>query len=406
MGARACGSLNCGGRRRRRGRRREGQGFGHRLRRRGLLGPDGEEARGLLLRFQIEVVLANDGLGVAGLECGLAHRAELRDVHGNERVPHDVVSEAERLCDGGTLVLEVGRDDREAVQREGAEPRGKVGLNRDAALHADFRDLGLDQNDASVEAHVLGPEFQDLTRANAGSDAGEEREGEERDERAAVDLLDVTHELFGLLGTQGLGRAAPMGDAQVRHLFQWVGGHPVLAEGVFEEGEEDAAAVVEGLRLRVATLAVGGKGVAGEGRQDATWEGLVEVFEAKANVLQLALGEHATLVLQLLRGEVGGSGLMDLDLALGRAVVGEGVVEIERQRLGRALEATERGLGFVELLVSEPRRGGADAGGGLNELQLQGLLLGGSLGAGGEVFADALSVEPAGDTIGDLTGGI
>lgn len=66
------------------------------------------------------------------------HRAELGDVHGNERVPHDVVREIKVFGDGRALVLEVGRDDREAIEGVGFQPGRKVGLNGDAALHADF----------------------------------------------------------------------------------------------------------------------------------------------------------------------------------------------------------------------------------------------------------------------------
>src|SRR5690606_8058100 len=104
----------------------------------------------------------------------------------------------------------------------------------------------------------------------------------------------------------------------------------------------------------------------------ATGESLVEVFKAKADVLQLALGKHAALVLLLLGGEVGGGGLLDGDLALGRAVVREGVVEVEREGLGRAVEATERGLGLAELVVGEEGRGGADVGNRLSGLRLKG----------------------------------
>lgn len=102
---------------------------------------------------------------------------------------------------------------RKTARSIGAEPGGKVGLNLDAALHADFRDLRLDQNDSGVEPDMLGLELENLAGAHAGADAGEERKGEERDEGATVDLLDMLHELRGLLGAQGLGRAAAMGDA-------------------------------------------------------------------------------------------------------------------------------------------------------------------------------------------------
>ena len=54
-------------------------------------GHDSEKLLGLLLGLQVEVVLANDALGVAGLQSGLAHRAEFADVHRNERMAHDVM---------------------------------------------------------------------------------------------------------------------------------------------------------------------------------------------------------------------------------------------------------------------------------------------------------------------------
>ncbi len=115
------------------------------------------------------------------------------------------------------------------------------------------------------------------------------------------------------------------------------------------------------------------KGLARERGKHATEESLVEVFETKANVLQWTGGEQAALVLLLLGGEVSGRGQLDRDLVLGLGGVGEGLVEVERKQLGRTFEATKRGLGFVELLVGEASRGGADAGLALNELEFQAL---------------------------------
>jgi hypothetical protein len=91
---------------------------------------------------------------------------------------------------------------------------------------------------------------------------------------------------------------------------------------------------------------------------------------------------------------------------LGLAVVGEGVVELERERAGLSGDAAERGLGLMELFIGQPGCGGADAGFGLEMLDFEGLLLGSGLGAAREVFADALSVEPTGNAIYDIPGGI
>ncbi len=92
-------------------------------------------------------------------------------------------------------------------------------------------------------------------------------------------------------------------------------------------------------------------------------------------------------------GEVSGRSGFGGDFAFGWAVVGEGVVEIEGERFGRVGEATERGFGLVELFVTEPGGGGADAGLGLEALDFERLAFGGSFGAGGKVFADAFAVE-------------
>ena len=63
-------------------------------------------------------------------------------------------------------------------------------------------------------------------------------------------------------------------------------------------------------------------------------------------------------------------------------------------------------LGFVELVLNEPGDGGAGAGLALQALDFQDLPLGFGLGPRGEVFANALSVQPAGNAINDLPGGI
>ncbi len=93
-------------------------------------------------------------------------------------------------------------------------------------------------------------------------------------------------------------------------------------------------------------------------------------------------------------------------MVLGLAIVGEGKVEVERKRARLVGEAAERGLGFVELIISQPRGGGANASLGLEALDFQSLTLGGGLGAGREILTNARTVEPTGDAKNDLPGGI
>jgi hypothetical protein len=96
--------------------------------------------------------------------------------------------------------------------------------------------------------------------------------------------------------------------------------------------------------------------------------------------------------------EIGGHGGIDGDLALGGAVVGEGVVEVKRQGLGRIGEAAEGGLGLAELVVGEEGGRAADVAGGLRGLGFEGGAFGSGLLAGFEVPADAEAVETAIDS--------
>ena len=133
---------------------------------------------------------------------------------------------------------------------------------------------------------------------------------------------------------------------------------------------------------------------------------LVEAFQIPADAGELRGGELPLLVLMGLRKLVildsGGKRLEVFRLT----IVGEGVVEIERKRAGLSGDAAECGLGFVELIISQSRGGGANTGLGLEALDFQGLTLGGGLGAGREILTDARTVEPTGDTKNDLPGGI
>ena len=78
---------------------------------------DSEEFFSFGRRFEIKVVLADDGLGVSSLESRLAHRPVFTDVHRNKRVPQHIVGEAKFSENAATGVRYVDRNDRKLVQR-------------------------------------------------------------------------------------------------------------------------------------------------------------------------------------------------------------------------------------------------------------------------------------------------
>jgi hypothetical protein len=63
----------------------------------------------------VQVVAADYAFRIARLQRRVAHRAELRHVHRNERVPQNIVPEAELLADACQPPQEIfhhGRNDR------------------------------------------------------------------------------------------------------------------------------------------------------------------------------------------------------------------------------------------------------------------------------------------------------
>ncbi len=114
-----------------------------------------EEFLRLGRRFEVEVVLSNDGLGVSGLESSLAHRAVFSDVHRNKGVPEHVVSEAELGENTAAGIRDVDRHDGKLFQRVGPEPGRQIGMNRNEAFHANLRNLRLNVDRARIEAHRL-----------------------------------------------------------------------------------------------------------------------------------------------------------------------------------------------------------------------------------------------------------
>ena len=166
----------------------------------GMPGKDAEKILRLCRGFQVEVVSADNALGIARLQGGFAHLPEFSHEHRNERVPHHVVRQAERVEDLSPDFLGIVGKNGKAIQRIGAQPGREIGLDGDDALHADLRYLGLDVNDAGVEADMPGLESRDFPGENAGTNASEQAERKIRCELALPERLDVSHELAGLLG--------------------------------------------------------------------------------------------------------------------------------------------------------------------------------------------------------------
>jgi hypothetical protein len=92
--------------------------------------------------------------------------------------------------------------------------------------------------------------------------------------------------------------------------------------------------------------------------------------------------------------------------ALRLAVTRQCIVEIERQGPGFAFETVKRRLGLVELCLRQAGDSRAYSAFALEPLDFEGLALGQRLGSGGEVFPETFAVQPAGNPIDDLPGGI
>lgn len=118
----------------------------------------------------------DDRLRVAGLERGVAEGTEFADEHRNEGVAQNVVAEIELFSEFQAQAAEAAGHDRKFFQGISLQPGGEVWLDRDGALHSYLRDLGLDEDHAGVEAHVLGLELRDFALVKVRTDAGEEAE--------------------------------------------------------------------------------------------------------------------------------------------------------------------------------------------------------------------------------------
>ena len=75
-----------------------------------LAGKDAEKLLGFLGGFQIEIVTADDALGITRLKRCLADRPEFPDEHRNIRMSEHIVSEVELVFKLGPAFLEITSD--------------------------------------------------------------------------------------------------------------------------------------------------------------------------------------------------------------------------------------------------------------------------------------------------------
>lgn len=109
--------------------------------------------------------------------------------------------------------------------RIGFEPRSKIRLNLDRARLADLGNLAIDADDAFLEPHVCGLEPEDFAGAEAGPDAGEQAQSEERHRSWNVRLHKL-HQLFRLRCRERLRTAAFPPIPKHWNLGEWVLGDP------------------------------------------------------------------------------------------------------------------------------------------------------------------------------------
>ena len=84
---------------------------------------------------------------------------------------------------------------------------------------------------------VLGLEPEDFAGAEAGPDAGEQAEGEER-HRSRMIRFDKRHHFLRLRGGEGRRAAAPPANPMGRDFGKRVFRNPVALQRELEEGEE------------------------------------------------------------------------------------------------------------------------------------------------------------------------
>jgi len=104
--------------------------------------------------------------------------------------------------------------------------------------------------------------------------------------------------------------------------------------------------------------------------------------------------------------DIVGDGILERALDLWRAIMDQREIQIHRERVRLVLEAQKCSLGFLQLPVGQAGDCRANTGLGLHPRDFEDLALGDRLGAGRKVFANAFSVQLAGNAEDDFPRGI
>ena len=252
---------------------------------------------------------------------------------------------------------------------------------------------------------MSGLEAGDFTGAEARPDSGEEAQREEWHGRRMVGF-DELHQFLRLGRRERLRTAPAAANAMGWNLGQRILGNPVALLGEFEEPRNHAAAVVVGLARGAAEFEIrhqpGGRQIRHRDGRAA----LGQPVHLAAQAHEVRLGNQVLLKFVLLERDVVCDRLGDRFLTRRLAVIGQGVIDPEGERVRPAGQPPEDRLRLVQLVLRQPGDSRADAGCALKapDFERVGFSLG--LGVGGKVLPDALAVEPAGDAKNDLPGGI
>lgn len=153
----------------------------------------------------VEVMAANDSLGVPSLQGGTAYGLESGNVHGKKGVPENVVSELELRPHGPDQARVIHGENRERI---GYKPAGEVFSDLHLAILPGLADLGLNVNHAIVQVDELAPfgmigelvKFPVLAR----SQSSEEGQGEVGHQGPFLEAGNVIHEGFRLPQAQNV----------------------------------------------------------------------------------------------------------------------------------------------------------------------------------------------------------
>lgn len=335
---------------------------------------DREECLGLGLALHVEIMAADDFLGIPSLQSCIAHRAKLRHMHRNICVPQHVMRKPELFGDAGALVPDVFDDEGVFSQWIGFEPCVKVRLDGDIALHIHLGNIWLNVDDSGFQIYVSSGQFGDFSIVVVGAHAGKEGESEERHKNTVTVVFHIVHEREGLFGSQRRRGAAFVGNPVVWDFRDGVFTDPTLVLRIFHEGRDYAPAVVVGLEFGIASCAPRRDALGGQVGHEHILEAPLEQGGLLADGQELGIGDKLTSMLDSALGNIFGDGLDKQLVRFGCLVVGKGEVYQLGECAAVAPDAQKDGFGLSQLFVGKVGAHHPQVGsGGLDGLEFKGI---------------------------------